>query len=240
MSRAELNALEREVEAARARVAGDLARLRSPSTISEFKGKLLAEARQSKDQLLEKSSDYVKNTAQDVLSDLKGRAAANPAAALAVGAGLAWQLLRHPPIASILVGAGIFGLMKTRPDPDMDVAAGMARQAYDASSFVTERVQSWTADATQVAREAGGNMVDNVSALTDQVSETAANAGEVARTSVTQMAANASAAGGRVAAAVADGLPEKEVRDQFLLGAAAIAIAAAIGIASQRRFQQDS
>lgn len=104
MTGAELNTLEQEVEAARTRVAGDLARLRSPATMSEFKGELAAEVRQSKDQLLEKSSDYVKDTAHQLLSDLKGRAAANPAAALAVGAGLAWQLLRHPPIASISWG----------------------------------------------------------------------------------------------------------------------------------------
>jgi hypothetical protein len=240
MSGAELNALEREVEAARARVAGDLARLHSPATLSEFKGELLAEARQSKDQLLEKSSEYVKDTAQHVLSDLKGRAAANPAAALAIGAGLAWQLLRHPPIASILVGAGIFGLMKTRPDLDADIAAGVARQAHDVSTLVTERVQSWSAEATQVAQEAAAKVVDSVSELADRVSETTATASEVARASVTQVAANASAAGQRVATDLAKGMPEKEVRDQLLLGGAALAIAAAIGIASQRRSQQDS
>jgi hypothetical protein len=237
MSTAELNTLEREVEMARARVAGDLARLRSPATISEFKGELLAEARHSKNQLLEKSSDYVRDTAQHVLSDLKGRAAANPAAALAIGAGLAWQLLRHPPIASILVGAGIFGLIKTRPDPDADIAAGVARQAHVVATLVTERAQSWSAEATQVAQEAAAKVVNNVSALADRVSETTAHAGEAARTSLIQVAANASAAGQRVAADVANGMPEKEARDQFLLGAAALAIAAAIGIASQHRSQ---
>ena len=45
-----------------------------------------------------------------------------------------------------------------------------------------------------------------------------------------QVVANASAAGQRAAA---NGIPQKDVRDQFLLGAAALAIAAAIGIASQ-------
>ncbi len=235
MSRTELNALEREVEAARARVAGDLARLRSPATVSEFKGEVLAEARQAKDQLLEKSSNYVKDTAQHVLSDLKGRAAANPTAALAIGAGLAWQLLRHPPIASILVGAGIYGLIKTRPDPDADFADGVARQAQEVSTLVAERVQSWSEDAVHVAHEAAADMVDNVSALAHRASEATANAGEVARASVIQVAANASATGKRVAAGVVDAMPEQEIQDQFLLGAAAVAIAAAIGIASQRR-----
>jgi hypothetical protein len=239
MSPTELNALEREVEAARARVAGDLARLRSPAAVSEFKGELLTEARRTKDQLLEKSSDYVKDAAQHLLSDLKGRAAANPAAALAIGTGLAWQLLRRPPIASLLVGAGLFGLMKTRPDPDADFAAGVARQAQDVSTSVTERVQSWSAEATQVAQETAAGVVDNVLVLADRVLDMTADAGEAARASVIQVAANTSATGKRVAAEVANGTPEKEVRDQFLLGAAALAIAAAIGIASQRRPQQD-
>jgi hypothetical protein len=216
-------------------VAGDLVRLRSPAALSELKGELLAEARQAKDQLLERSSDYGKETAQHLLSDLKGRAAANPAAALAIGAGLAWQLLRHPPIASILVGAGIIGLIKTRPDPDADFADGVARQAQEVSTLVAEQVQSWSEEATYVAQGAAADIVDNVSALADRAAEAAANASEVARDSVAQVAANASATGKRVAAGVVDAMPEKEVRDQFLLGAAAVAIAAAIGIASQRR-----
>lgn len=239
MSRAELNALEREVEVARGRVAEDLARLRSPATFAAFKGELLAETRQSKDHLLEKSASYIKDTTQHMLADLKGRAAANPAAAFAIGAGLAWQFLRRPPITSILVGAGVFGLMRTRPDPDADIAAGVARQAHHVSTSVTEHVQSWSAEATQVAKEAAAGVVDNVSALADVVLETTANAGEVARTSATEMAANASVAGRRLAADVADGMPEKDVRDQVLLGAAALAIAAAIGIASQRRSWHD-
>jgi hypothetical protein len=237
MSRTELNALEREVEVARARVAGDLAQLRSPATVSEFKGELLAEARRARDQFLEKSSDYVEDAAQHVLSDIKGRASANPAAALAIGAGLAWQLLRHPPIASFLVGAGIFGLMKTRPDFDADFAFGMARQAHDVSTLVAARVRSWSEEGAQVAQDAAADMVDNVSALADRASEVTANAGKFARASVVEVAAGASAAGKRVAADVVDAMPEKEVRDQFLLGAAAVAIAAAIGIASQRRSQ---
>lgn len=240
MTGAELNALERDVESARARVAADLARLRSPATMSDFKDDLWAGVRQSKDQLVESSSDYIKDAAQRVLSDIKGRAAANPAAALAIGAGLAWQLLRRPPIASLLVGAGIIGLMKTSPDPAADVAAGIARQAHDVATSVTERVQSWSAEASQAGQEAAAKVVDNVSALADRVSETTAHAGEVARAAMVQAAADATAAGQQVAANVANGLPQKGVRDQFLLGAAALAISAAIGIASQRQSQAES
>jgi hypothetical protein len=238
MSESQLNALEREVESARARVAGDLARLRSPSTISEFKDELWAEARQAKDQLAEKSSDYVTDIGQRLLDDVKGRVAANPAAALAIGAGLAWQMLRRPPITSLLIGAGVFGLMKARPDANPDIAAGIARQARDVSSSVTERVQSWAAEATHAAQDAAAKVVENVSPLADRVSETLSTAGHAARDSVTQVAADASTLRRQVAANIPDGMAGKDVRDQFLLGAATLAIAAAIGIASQRQSQQ--
>ena len=51
MSDADLNALERDVEQARARFADDLARLRSPSTLARFKDDAWAEARETKDEL---------------------------------------------------------------------------------------------------------------------------------------------------------------------------------------------
>jgi hypothetical protein len=238
MSESQLNALEREVESARARVAGDLARLRSPSTLMEFKDEFWVEARHAKDQLAEKSSDYVTGMGQRLLDDVKGRVAANPAAALAIGAGLAWQMLRRPPITSLLIGAGVFGLMKARPDANGDIAAGIARQAHDVSNSVTERVQSWAAEAAHVAQDAAAKVVENVSPLADRVSEALSGAGQTARDSVTQAATDPSFLRRPVAANIPDGVADKDVRDQILLGAAALAIATAIGIASQRRSQQ--
>jgi hypothetical protein len=49
MTAADLNALERDVEQARARFANDLARLRSPTNLTRFKDDLWAEARETKD-----------------------------------------------------------------------------------------------------------------------------------------------------------------------------------------------
>ena len=54
MSGPDLQSLERDVELARDRLAHDLFRLRSPETISEFKDTLWAEARETKDELIEK------------------------------------------------------------------------------------------------------------------------------------------------------------------------------------------
>jgi hypothetical protein len=86
MSAAELNALEREVELTRAKFANDLARLRSPHNIAEFKEDLWASAGEAKDR---------------VLAEVKARAAANPLAVAALAAGVAWRLFHRPPIATL-------------------------------------------------------------------------------------------------------------------------------------------
>ena len=94
--------LELEAEEARAKLAHDLAVLRSPQTYQEFRAQLKSEAR---------------SVFQRVLDDLKARAAANPSAALAIGAGIGWRLVKHPPIATGLIGAGILSLWRTTPSP---------------------------------------------------------------------------------------------------------------------------
>ena len=64
MSAADLNVLERDVEAARARFANDLARLRSPTNHARFKDHLLAEARETKDELLGKGKQAANKVAE--------------------------------------------------------------------------------------------------------------------------------------------------------------------------------
>jgi hypothetical protein len=95
-----LSTLEREVEAARAKLANDLASLRSPQPYREFGANLKSEAQ---------------SVVRRMLDDLKARAAANPSAAMAIGAGIAWRLLKDPPIATALIGAGMLSLLRTGP-----------------------------------------------------------------------------------------------------------------------------
>ena len=96
----ELANLEREVEMARARLAGNLFTLRSANTYSQFK---------------EDVKDEARSTLEKMVENLKARAAANPAAALAIGAGLTWRLLQRPPITAALIGAGVISLLRTTP-----------------------------------------------------------------------------------------------------------------------------
>jgi hypothetical protein len=70
---------------------------------------------ETKDALVDKTTGAAKDGAQRILADLKERAVANPAAAVAIGAGLAWRLVHRPPIATLLVGMGLIGLLRTSP-----------------------------------------------------------------------------------------------------------------------------
>ncbi len=115
MSDPSLHQLERDVEAARAKLASDLTSLRSPATYTEFTSGLKEEALDIKDAMVDKAKSSVQSTIEGFVEDLKGRAAANPVAALAIGAGIAWRLLRHPPIATALVAMGVYSLFRTTP-----------------------------------------------------------------------------------------------------------------------------
>jgi hypothetical protein len=243
MSQEDLNVLERDVEQARARFAGDLARLRSPDTLSNFKDDVWAKAIETKDDLVEKAKDAATDGVQRLVSDLKDRASSNPAAALAIGAGLAWRLAHRPPIASLLVGVGLFSLWRTTPSDDND---GIVPRAVELAGQVKDSVQEWTAEAGETLT----HLADKASTTADQayasargvagmVKETATLAADRAASAgqeaAMQVRDQAKAAGDKTSAALRDFAPSEEARDTLLLGAAAIAVAAALGIAYQRR-----
>jgi hypothetical protein len=270
MSRSQLTALERDVEQARSRLAHDLTRLRSPATFSAFKDELTAE----KDELVDKVKDATRDATQRILNDLKDKAIANPAATLAIGSGLAWRIFRHPPIASLLVGLGVVSLLRTSPSRssqpymglyDEDPAArwkdkGFAARASEVGESVKERVQEWSTQASETARERMSELGGKASAMTERASEmartTADRASEMARSSAeraselaerasatahrtaTQISDKAAETTNKVSTAIYDSIPEQESRDKLLLGTAALAVAAAVGIAYQRRQEE--
>jgi hypothetical protein len=234
----DLNLLERDLQETRDRLARDLDRLRSTETISGFKADLLAQASETKDQLVGKAKESVTAGAQDLWREIKARAAANPAAALALGAGLSWRLLHRPPIASALVGLGLISLWRTDPRypaPGADLAARSAEffeaakaKAEDASADVrarAEQVHSAANDLMESAAEVVGNTVeasqDAMEAIRQRSQEMLPVAADSARVAVDR---------------IAELSPSPKERDQILLGAAALTLAAAVGIAAQRRF----
>jgi hypothetical protein len=252
MSQANLNVLERDVEQARSRFANDLARLRSPANLARFKDDLWAEAGETKDELVEKTKEAAKDGARRVLRQLTERAAANPAAALAIGVGLAWRLFHRPPIATLLVGMGLVGLLRTSPSqhssqpymglhdedpkPRYQNDAGDVRLATLAEA-AKEKVQDWTAQTSEAVRQTGTQIADKTASMSDRASAVLHDAGESARDTMTQIADKAASVADRASHRLRDTLPDQDDRDSYLLGAAALAVAAAVGIALQRRAQ---
>lgn len=243
MSEADLNSLEREVIKARARFAGDLALLRSPETLAGFKNDVWAKAIEVKDDLVEKAKDSTTNTVDGLLADLKGKANANPGAVLAIGAGLAWRLSRHPPIASLLVGVGLWSLWRTTPARDGE---GFGPRAMEFATAAKDKVQDWSTEAGEAvayvadraastADQASSSVRETVHDIRDAATAAADRVAHATRDTLTYIQREGRAVGEQASALLPDHAPDEQARDGLLLGAAAMAVTAAVGIAYQRR-----
>jgi hypothetical protein len=271
MSDPTLQQLEREVEVARAKLVGDLATLRSPATFSQFTSDLKHEALDIKDDLVDKAKASVQSTFEGLIDDVKARAAANPAAALAIGAGVAWRLIKHPPIATALVGAGLYSLFRTSPTPFnsaerkdylTQAKIRLGEQTTDFAETVTERVLEMGGAAAEKASELAAHVRDRASAMgetaTGKAAEIAGSVKESARQWSDEMRSSARQIGAEVSndaahtisrvGAAADEwasplqrtMEDPEARDKLLLGAAGVAVIAALGIACQRRLRESA
>jgi hypothetical protein len=221
-----LTKLEFEVEEARARFAKDLAVLRSPQTYRQFSADLKSEAQ---------------SVFERILDDLKARTAANPSAALAIGAGIGWRLLKHPPIATALIGAGLLSLWRTTPvyvdekdyltTAQQRLGEQVSEAAETAKDFAAETVGSAQKKASEYAQAVQEKMHGLASSAAEQAAQGLEQAGEAARHFPDQAKTAAQRATAR--------LLDEGVRDQLLLGVAGLAVAAALGVTYQRRASHD-
>jgi len=283
MSETELIKLERDVIQARARFAGDLAVLRSPDTVAEFKDDVQAKAMGIKDDLMNKARTSVTETTNGFIADLKGRANANPGAVLAIGAGLAWHFVRNPPITSALLGYGLWSLLRTTPAPEgegfgpravefahatrdkvedlraqaSEAVAHLAEQAATTADQVSTSVRRTVHNVQDAALAAAGSVRETVHDAQDAAMAAASHASTTTRDTASQLrresatlgdkasalagsaseraSALASAASEQASALWREHAADVASRDTLLLGAAALAVTAAVGIAYQRR-----
>jgi hypothetical protein len=270
----------REVEAARAKLTADLAVLRSPATFDNFTADLKQEAVETKDALLDKAKATAQSTVNNFVEDLKAKAAANPAAALAIGAGLAWRLIKDPPIATALVGVGLFSLFRTsasRPangvQPDYlaqgkqrlkeqsselagkigDMAEDMkdtvAEQASalvgrasdklsDLSESTSETVKTWSDTARAAGDQAIGKIGSQAETLTDVARRSFHDAHDRISGRSAELYEKAERKVSDWAQSSREVVRDDDTRDKLLLGAAGLAVAAALGIACQKRISE--
>jgi ElaB/YqjD/DUF883 family membrane-anchored ribosome-binding protein len=145
----EVDALERDVEAARARLVNRVAQLKAPP-ISGVKDELVADATDYKDEVIDSAKQRLTDTIDGFVSDIKRRAAANPVAVAAIGAGIAWKLWQKPPITTLLVGAGVAALFGRSSMREIEI------DPYDAerpSSYVPGGVGGYGYERTRDAIE---------------------------------------------------------------------------------------
>lgn len=264
MSEHSLHLLEQDVESARAKLIGDLSRLRSPAAYAEFTAELKEEVVDAKDVLVEKAKAGVRSTFEEYVETLKAKAAANPTAALAIGAGIAWRLFQRPPIATALIGAGLVSLLRTPP-------AHTNGQTGDYLQHAKERLKEQASDFAGRVKEEAGTVVDTVTdkasefadvakerlgQLGDQTLETAQRAASdvgaraaslaskssesfkdlrAASTAASHSATRGSTIADELSGPLQYAIGDQEARDKVLLGFAGAAVVAALGIAYQRR-----
>jgi hypothetical protein len=176
MSTLELDRLEADVALARERVAADVARLRSPAAVAGFKDDI---------------SHTLAETAQRAATDFKNRAAANPAAVLAIAAGLLWRFARHPPIASILVGVGLASLMRTSagspPSPVVTRTGEWLEAASEKASDLSEQAREFTAQVRESAAAAAARVTETTGRFAEQATQAAAHASEQVRETASRL-----------------------------------------------------
>ena len=220
-----LIALEREVEQARFKLARDLAVLRSPTTYRKFGADLKSEAQSG---------------VQRIIDDLKARAAANPAATLAIAAGIGWRLVKHPPVSAALIGAGVLSLWRTQPlSGNGDYLRSAQRRFGEQVGDAAETVREYAAEAATAAGRKIGQYTDSAQEKLQELSESAtektSEALEAVREAAAEIPDRAAHAVQRVSSEFGRAVSEERTRDQVLLGVAGLAVAAALGITYRRR-----
>ena len=229
-----LRTREREVESARTKLTEDLAVLCSPRILADFGHSLKQEALVSRDRLWEK---------------LKAQAAANPAAVMAIAAGLGWRLMKRPPIASSLIGLGLFSLLRTSAKP-LDPGTSFLRQSARSLKGQGEELASAIGETATRAKdnisaksaETWDSTKDKIQEWTEQAGEQlvetsskAKNAGEAILESARRQQHDLRDEIADVATATKETLRDEDTRNVVLIGIAGLAVAAALGIAAQKR-----
>jgi hypothetical protein len=226
MPQPELDRLEGDVREARRRLKSDLEVLRAPETFSSFKEDVIGEARQSRDDIVANVKEAAANRAERLVADIKERVAANPMAVGAIVAGVAWRILRKPPITTMLVGYGLISLWRTKPGQPAPGAETVYR-ATDMAIEAKEQVEQWGSEAGDFIARATDVVVP---AVTETVQRWSADVGETvsqATTSAQSLVASGSQSLQNIAM-------DKQERDKVLLVTAAVALTAALGLTCLR------
>jgi hypothetical protein len=171
-----LQQIKRETEQTRAGLTDTVEQLRTTvaDTASDIRQRI------SPDHIKAEVSDYIRSRGEQLLDDVTAAARRNPMQAVAIGASVAYPLLRMArsiPLPVLMVGAGLFfagsktGQAASQKAMDMasDLSDEVQRRAHD----VRDQVAASAANATAYASENLDRLRDTVSGATAQVSQAA-------------------------------------------------------------------
>jgi hypothetical protein len=206
----EVDALERDVETARARLVNRVAQLKAPP-VSAVKDELVADATEFKDEVIDSAKQKLTDTIDGFVSDIKRRAADNPVAVAAIGAGIAWKLWQKPPITTLLVGAGVaalFGRSSVREidvdpyDPERPsgyVPGGVAGYGYATTrDMIEQKAIGGATVAIETAREKAGELRDRGGEMKDSALRSASELKDSAVRSAGELMENARRSAGEL------------------------------------------
>jgi hypothetical protein len=167
----ELEALERDIRATRSRLAANLSVLTSTQAIDQLKSAVKTEAIETTDDLMERAKTSGIDMLRRGLDELKHKAMQNPAAVAALGAGIGWKFWKNPPVATALLGYGLFSLLR---GPDRDPVQNAVRDA-------SERLEGAAVDAFDAAAETARGVRDRAASAFEDARQTATSLSDQAR-----------------------------------------------------------
>jgi uncharacterized phage infection (PIP) family protein YhgE len=175
-----LRELKRETEQTRVGLTQTVEQLKTSvsETASDLRQRLSPEA------IKAEVSDYVRSRGERMIEDITAAARRNPMQAVAVGASVAYPLLRLAraiPLPVLMVGAGVFfagsktGQSATQKASDLasDLSDEVRRRSHDLSDQVSSSINA----AKDIAADAVGRAGDIISTGADQIRGSTASAG---------------------------------------------------------------
>ncbi len=198
-----LRELKRETEETRAGLTQTVEQLKT--TVSETASDL--RQRMSPEAVKAEMSAYVRSRGERMIEDVTAAARRNPMQAVAVGASLAYPLLRLAraiPLPVLMVGAGVFfagsktGQSATQKASDLasDLSDEVRRRSHDLSGQVSSSIGA----AKDIAADAVERASNQVSSGVDEIRRSLSSAGSDLNTTVEQVRDGTTSLGDAVSA----------------------------------------
>jgi hypothetical protein len=216
-----LQQIKRETEQTRAGLTDTVEQLRTSvaDTASDIRQRI------SPEHIKAEVSDYIRSRGEQLLDDITAAARRNPMQAVAIGASVAYPLLRMAraiPLPVLMVGAGLFfagsktGQAASQKAMDMasDLSDEVQRRAHDVRDQVGESAAAAKAFASENLdrlRDTVSGGTERVSQAADQVNETANRVGATLASGSDSLKDKAASLGAS-AADQADDLKDRTIR----------------------------